>query len=200
MLSAIQQFRENMERVRAIGGLYEALRQLTTPAVDVTDLLRTQIVMSVSALDHYIHEITRLGMVEIYDGTRPSTNAFLRFQVTMDAALTGLHGTSGSAWLDTEIREKHGYLAFQHPDRIADAVRLFSPCTLWPSVALHLGMTDQDVKNELRLIVDRRNKITHEADLDPSYPGSRWPISRSDSTRAADFIQNVGEAIHSVVN
>ena len=200
MLSAIQQFQENMERVRAIGGLYEAIHQLTTPAVDATDLLRTQIVMAVSALDHYIHEVTRLGMVEIYNGVRPSTHAFLRFQVTMDAALTGLHGTSGSAWLETEIREKHGYLAFQHPDRIADAVRLFSPCTLWPSVASHLGTTDQDVKNELRLIVDRRNKITHEADLDPSYPGSRWPISRSDSIRAVDFIQDVCEAIHSVVN
>ena len=199
MLSAIQQFRENMERVRAIGGLYEALHQLTPPAVDATDLLRTQIVMAVSALDHYIHEVTRLGMVEIYNGVRPSTHAFLRFQVTMDAALTGLHGTSGSAWLETEIREKHGYLAFQHPDRIADAVRLFSPCTLWPSVASHLGTTDQDVRNELRLIVDRRNKITHEADLDPSYPGSRWPISRSDSIRAVDFIQNICEAIHSVV-
>ena len=200
MLSAIQQFQENMERVRAIGGLYEALRQLTTPAVDATDLLRTQIVMAVSALDHYIHEVTRLGMVEIYNGVRPSTHAFLRFQVTMDAALKGLHGTNGSAWLETEIREKHGYLAFQHPDRIADAVRLFSPCTLWPSVASHLGTTDQDVKNELRLIVERRNKITHEADLDPSYPGSRWPISRSDSIRAVDFIQHVCEAIHSVVN
>lgn len=199
MLSAIQQFRENMERVRAIGGLYEVFRQLTTPAIDATDLLRTQIVMAVSALDHYIHEITRLGMVDVYNGIRPSTPAFLRFQVTMDAALRGLRGTSGSMWLEMEIREKHGHLAFQHPDRVAEAVRLFSPRMLWPSVALHLGMTDQDVKNELRLIVDRRNKITHEADLDPSYPGSRWPISHPDSTHAVDFIQNLCEAIHLVV-
>ena len=55
MLSAIQQLRENMDRVRAFGGLYEALGQLTTPIVDATDLLRMQSVMAVSALDHYIH-------------------------------------------------------------------------------------------------------------------------------------------------
>ena len=67
--------------------------------------------MAVSALDYYVHEVTRLGMVEIYNGVRPSTHAFLRFQVTVDAALTELHGTNGSAWLETEIREKHGYLA-----------------------------------------------------------------------------------------
>lgn len=135
MLRAIEQFRANMERARVLGGLYEALGQLTTSAVDATDLLRAQIVMAVSALDHYIHEITRVGMLEVYDGVRPPTNAFLRFQVTMDAALTGLTGVSGNTWFETEIRERHGYLAFQHPDRIADAVRLFSSDPLWPSVA-----------------------------------------------------------------
>ena len=199
MLSAIQQLHKNMERVHAIGGLYEALGQLTTPIVDATDLLRTQIVMAVSALDHYIHEITRLGMLEVYDGKRPQTDAFLRFQVTMDAALRGLEKQSGSTWFETEIREKHGYLAFQHPDKIADAVRIFSSSELWPSVASQLNLTVQDVKDRLRLIVDRRNKIAHEADLDPSYPGSRWPISSSDSADAVDFIEEVCEAIHSII-
>ncbi len=199
MLSAIRQFRANMERVRAIGGLYEALDQLTTPAVDATDLLRTQIAMAISALDHYIHSITRIGMLEVYDEKRPPTNAFSRFQVTIDAAMTGIAESVGNAWFEMEIREKHGYMAFQHPDKIADAVRLFSSCELWTSVASQLGLTVQDVKNRLRLIVDRRNRIVHEADLDPSYPGSRWPISPSDSAEAADFIQDICEAIHEVV-
>lgn len=201
MLSAIRQFRANMDRVRALGGLYEALGQSTTPIVDVTDLLRAQIVMVVSALDHYIHSITRIGMLEVYDGKRPPTNAFSRFQVTIDAAMTGIAGSSGNAWFETVIRESHGHLAFQHPDKIPDAVRLFSSSELWPSVASHLGLTVPDVKNRLRLIVDRRNKIAHEADLDPDYPGteSRWPISPSESTDAVDFVQDVCEAIHVVV-
>lgn len=199
MLSAIRQFRANMDRVRALGGLYEALGQSTTPIVDVTDLLRAQIVMVVSALDHYIHSITRIGMLEVYDGKRPPTNAFSRFQVTIDAAMTGIAGSSGNAWFETVIRESQGHLAFQHPDKIPDAVRLFSLCELWPSVASHLGLTVPDVKNRLRLIVDRRNKIAHEADLDPDYPGSRWPISPSESTDAVDFVQDVCEAIHAVV-
>ena len=113
--------------------------------------------------------------------------------------MTGLAGSSGDTWFEMGIREKHGYLAFQHPDRVADAVRLFSSCELWPSVASQLGMTVQDVKTRLRLIVERRNKIAHEADLDPSFPGSRWPISPSDSANTVDFITDVCEAIHSIV-
>ena len=204
MLSPIEQFRENTDRVKSLGGLHTAFGQLTTPAVDLTDLLRAQIVMIVSALDHYIHEITRVGMLEVYDGERSRTGAFLRFQVTLDAAMKGISESSenGNGWLDTEIRERHGYLAFQRPDNIADAVRLFSSCELWPSVAAQLNLTPDDVKNRLRAIINRRNQIAHEADLDPSYPGtgSRWPISPSDIANTLDFILDVCEAIHSVVN
>ena len=199
MLSAIRQLRENIERVRAIGGLYEALGQLTTPLVDASDLLRTQVAMAVSALDHYVHEVTRIGMLEVYDGTRPRTNAFIRFQVTMDAAMAGIAGSRGNGWLDAEIRERHAHLAFQHPDRIADAVRLFYALDLWTSVAFRLNLRPQEVRTQLRLIVDRRNRIVHEADLDPSYPGSRWPISYFDARGCVDFVEAVCEAIHSVV-
>ena len=68
--------------------MYSVNRQ--SLALDLTDLLRSQIVMVVSALDHYIHEITRIGMLEVYDGKRPQTPAFLRFQVKMEATLQGI--------------------------------------------------------------------------------------------------------------
>ncbi len=199
MHRAIQQFRSNIERVRALGGLYEALSRLTTPAVDSTDILRAQIVLAVSALDHYIHELTRLGMLEVFNGLRAPTIAFGRFQVTLDATMAAMAGSGGSSWLETEIREKHGYLAFQHPDKVADAIRLFSAIELWSQVAIKLSLPIQDVKNRLRLIVERRNKIAHEADLDPSYPGTRWPISSADVGSTVKFIEDICEAMHSVI-
>ena len=202
MLDILEQFRENIKRVQNLGGLYDVLSQQTTSALDLTDLLRSQIVMAVSALDYYIHEITRGGMLEVYGGKRPQTLAFLRFQVTMEATLQEIVADQGNdGWLDEEIRKKHGYLAFQHPDRIADAVRLFSSCTLWTSVASELNIEVEDVKTELQLIIDRRNQIAHEADLDSRIPGgNRFAISSSDTKRIIDFIQDIGEAIHVVVN
>jgi len=176
-----------------------ALVQMTTSVVDATDILRTQIVLSVSALDHYVHEITRLGMIEIFDGLRPPTNAFRRFQVTINAAMIGLGTTGDSSWFEQEIRLKHSFLAFQHPDKIADAIRLFSTCRLWPSVASRFGVSVRDVKSHLEVIVERRNKIAHEADLDPSYPGTRWPISYSDAENAAKFIEKLCKEIHSLI-
>jgi hypothetical protein len=199
MLNSIEQFREDIGRVRAIGGLYGALGQISVPVLDETDLLRAQFVMAVSALDRYIHEITRVGMLESYDERRPRTNAFLRFQVGMEGVMTRLDDLSGNTWFEAEIRERHGYQAFQHPEKIADAVRLFSSCELWPSVASQLGLSVQEVKSELSLIVERRNKIAHESDVDPGFPGARWPISPLDSANAVSFIEDISEAIHIVV-
>ncbi len=201
MLDILEQFRENIRRVQNLGGLYDVLSQQTTPALDLTDLLRSQIVMVVSALDHYVHEITRVGMLEVYSGKRPQTPAFLRFQVTMEATLQGIAAVQGNdGWFDEEIRKKHGYLAFQQPDRIADAIRLFSSCSLWISVASELNLEVENMKMELQLIVDRRNQIAHEADLDSRIPGNRFAISSSDTERMINFIQDLGEAIYVVVN
>ena len=202
MLSPIEQFRENITRVRNLGGLYTAFDNTTTSVMDLTDLLRAQMVMVVSALDLYIHEIARVGMLAIYNGERSQTAAFLRFQVTLESATKGISNPRVSEWLDIEIRERHGHLSFQDPDSIADAVRRFSACELWPSVAKQLNFDVQDVKNQLRAIVDRRNKIVHEADLDPSYPGTitRWSISPADVASTLDFIEKVCEAIDTVSN
>ena len=201
MLDILQQFRDDIERVQTLGALYDTFSQQITSALDLTDLLRSQIVMAVSALDHYIHETTRVGMLEVYDGKRPQTSAFLRFQIKMEATLQGIAATPGdNRWLDEEIRRNHGHLPFQHPDKIADAIRLFSTCRLWDSVALELNLKVEDVKNQLQLILGRRNQIVHESDLDPSSPGNRWGISSSDSVKAINFIQELGETIYVVVN
>jgi hypothetical protein len=71
--------------------------------------------------------------------------------------------------------------------------------SLWSDVAAHLGVPAADIKLELELLVQRRNKIAHEADLDPSFPGVRWPITAAAATGATDFVERICETIHLVV-
>jgi len=134
-------------------------------------------------------------MIEAYDGTRPHTPAFLRYGVSIESMLQFSKGTSGSALLDSEIRTRHSLFAFQKPDKIADAVRLYSAVDLWQQVAAELGERAEDIKLRLKLLVERRNKIAHEADLDPSFPGTRWPITPMMVKDSTDFISRLCEAI-----
>jgi hypothetical protein len=194
MLSALEQFRENIVRVKALGGLTEALVSMTTSAVDPTDMLRAQYVLAVSALDHYVHEVTRLGMLDVFDGKRAPSAAYLRFRISLSCLGAGHVVTRDD--IEGEIRTQHSFVAFQSPDRVAEGIRLISDTKLWDAVATRLGIKAEYLKQTLSLIVNRRNKIAHEADLDPTYPKVRWPISATDVSGVVDFLVAVVEAIH----
>ena len=195
---AIDSFRENISRARELGQLYSALSAITTQALSTDDLLRSQMVMSVSAMDHYIHEVVRQGMVAIYEGIRPPVPGFSKFQVSLLEAKSSVPASS-SNWVDVAIRQSHSFLSFQHPDKLAEAIRLIHPDPIWPALEKKIGIPARDLKENLKLIVDRRNKIAHEADIDPSYPGMRWPISKHDASVSTDFLVNLVEALNAEV-
>ncbi|WOB43866.1 hypothetical protein HNI00_12420 [Thermoleptolyngbya oregonensis NK1-22] len=249
MQSALDQFRISISRVRDLIALHNSIKAQATGALDVSDMLRAALVLAVSALDYYVHEVVTLGMLEIHRGNRsepaPSANttqsAFSRFQVSLGSArqdrLTAIDITSwleaemqlaqgyeflrkshtisdlapiisssilnklnNTSWLEGEIRERLGYQSFQQADKIADAIRYISDKKLWDEVASQMSKPAKDIKQELNSIVDRRNKIAHEADIDPTFSiGSRWNIDEVLVGDAVDFIERLVESIHKVL-
>lgn len=198
MKAALDQFGENLSRARSLCGLADSLAALTTEAVDSTDLYRASLVLGVSAVDHFVHEFVRLGMVEVHSGSRAPTEAHLAFKVPLSVARAAIADASDGAWLDGAVREAHSWLSFQHPDKIADAIRLVSGVRLWEEVAREMGTDSRAVKAQLSAIVDRRNKIAHEADLDPTNPGQRWPIDGELVRNALSYLDQVVRAIFQV--
>lgn len=196
MQSAYELFRKNTVSARQMVGLFVSFRTTTTAALDTSDLLRNALVGAVSALDHLVHEVVRMGVLEIASGARPKAKGTAKFSVSL---VNVIPRPSDFAWLDAEIRQKHGWLSFQDPDKIADAVRLISDCELWNVIASALGAQTPDIKNRLKLIVDRRNKIAHEADADPSAYGQKWPIDERMAGEAITFLEAVGEALYNAV-
>ena len=199
MQAAIDQFRVNIARVCNLGVIHNTLNVQTTAAIDLSDILRSELVMAISALDHCIHEIVRLGMLEVYRGTRPETSAFLRFQISLESVRQVISHPTNDDWLENEVRERHSWRSFQQADHIADAIRLISDISLWEQVSNHLGMPAQDVKEQLNLIADRRNKIVHEADMDPTPYDTRWPIDEILVDDAINFIEQIAKTIYDLL-
>lgn len=249
MQSALDQFRISIGRVRDLIALHNSVKAQATGALDVSDMLRAALVLAVSALDYYVHEVVTLGMLEIHRGQRseptPSANttqsAFSRFQVSLGGArqerlaaidiaswleteIEQTHGyaflqqsytvaalipvisnsvvnrLNNASWLEDEIRERLGYQSFQQADKIADAIRYISDKKLWDEVANKISRPAKDIKQQLNSIVDRRNKIAHEADIDPSFNiGDRWNIDEVLVGDAVDFIEQIVESIHQVL-
>jgi hypothetical protein len=249
MDSAIDQFNISINRVRDLIAIYQSLQSQATNALDLSDILRAALVLAVSALDYYVHEVVRLGMLEIHRGSRSEPNiapnssqsAFSRFTVSLGSAsedrklaldlsswitndltqnqtsdfinnpqdvstiITAIADSlntrlNANSWLENEIRERHSYLSFQQPDKIAEAIRLISDKKLWQEVANIMGKKDKEIKQQLSAIVDRRNKIAHEADIDPGYSlGRLWNIDEILVNDAVNFLDTLVQAIHQVV-
>ncbi|MEQ9354922.1 HEPN domain-containing protein [Coleofasciculus sp. F4-SAH-05] len=249
MQSALDQFRISIARVRDLISIHNSVKAQSTPALDLSDILRAALVLAVSALDYYVHEVVTLGMLEIHRGQRSEPNpprnssqsAFSRFQVSLGGARqerliamdiaswleneiqqsqgssflqqshtvsallpvisnSVLNRLNNASWLEDEVRERLSYQSFQQPEKIADAMRLISDNKLWEEVAQKLGRSAKDVKQQLSAIVDRRNKIAHEADIDPTYNiGSRWYIDEVLVSDAVNFVEQVVETIHQIL-
>jgi hypothetical protein len=198
MHEAQKRFGANIGRARDLRALFLNLKVSTAGTLDLTDILRASIVSAVSAFDTFIHEIARIGMVEIFQKARPQTDAFSRFSISMESVLLVVATPTDTKWLEDEIRKQHSWLSFQQPDKVADAIRLFCAKELWKEVGNHLGIDPKSAKTRLALIVDRRNKIAHEADMDPTSPGSRWPIDELLVQDAIDTLEQIGNAIFHV--
>ncbi len=196
MKKALDQFNDNISRARVLSGLATSLASLTTTAIDLSDIYRASLVLGVSALDQFVHEFVRIGMLEVHRGNRPVTDANLAFRIPLGAARLGIADPTRDDWLDATVREAHSWQSFQHPDKIADAIRLVSGVKLWEDVAKEAGTDAKAVKVRLTAIIDRRNQIAHEADMDPTNPGNRWPISSALTENALDYIERLVYAIY----
>lgn len=201
MQPALDLFHISINRVRDLIAVHNSVKAQSTPALDLSDILRAALVLAVSALDYYIHEVVTLGMLEIHRGLRPEPPAFSRFQISLGIAREGLKNPPDFAsYLEDEIRQRHSYKSFQQPDSIADAIRLILDKKLWQEVGNIMGRPDKDIKQELKIIIDRRNKIAHEADIDPTLSlGNRWGIDEIMVGDAVDFIEEVVDSIHSIL-
>ena len=200
MQSAIDLFRISIVRVRDLIAVHNSLKAQASSVLDLSDILRASLVLAVSALDYYIHEVVRIGMLEIHRGQRPEPPAFSGFQISLGNARAGINaGQNIDSWLEDEIRQRHSYKSFQQPNAIADAVRLICDKKLWEEVSINMGSPAKNIKQQLNLIIDRRNKIAHEADIDPTLSlGNRWPIDELLVNEAVDFLEQVVESIHKI--
>jgi hypothetical protein len=78
------------------------------------------------------------------------------------------------------------------------AMLLIIDTDIWEQVAEILNEDIKSLKNRLNLIIDRRNKIAHEADIEPTYQELR-NIHIDDINDSIEYIENLVTRIFEVI-
>lgn len=199
MNNALNAFNTLMQQTDTAKGLYCYLEDQKVP-IDASDLLRWQWVLAVSALDKYIHDIVRIGMIQIFKGTRNITGKYKTFCIDM----LQLENIKNASFPENEFEKiivlKHGFLAFQNPKNITDALSyIWDESHKWEAISkkMKTQITSQDLITKLNNIVLRRNQIVHEGDSIPCViPLTQQAINKSDVEEVISFISEVAEAIY----
>ena len=104
--------------------------------------------------------------------------------------------------LEKELSDKLRFMSFQSPDKVTDALSLIwgEPHKLQVLAAdmnisgCNTNEKANNLKQELTAIIQRRNQIAHEGDINPVTQLPR-SIELSDVNKASDFITSLGHAV-----
>lgn len=201
MLIAKERFDCTYRRIIEIHDLYRYLKEeLNYSSSFLDDLLRSEIVYVVSALDRFIHDIVKVGILEAYNGRRLITPSLKKFSVNLEKLKLILDNNSDANQIIEEIIvENHKHLAFQDPTKIAEALSLiWGENHKWQKISNTLQMDEVTVKVKLRNIIIRRNQIVHESDID-LFTNTIQEIEGQDVIDSVMFVKKIVDEIYSLV-
>ena len=124
MNRAISQFGVNLESAKQLGVIHQAFVDKVTGAIRLDELLRAEIVLAVSALDCYVHDVVRIRMTEILALSSGESTAFLNFDVSLAFVKKALRAPSAAdqaALFEQEVRRLHGFRTFQRAEKALSA-------------------------------------------------------------------------------
>ena len=196
-------FLHTWERCDHLTALHAYIARNVAGVLKPDELLRAEWVARVSALDLYVHELVAQRMLAIFNGMVAKSPAYQEFRIPNDAVhriQSAQNPTIAANAFDLEVRKQLSIQTYQHPEKIAGGIRLCSMVELWNEVALLTREDPKQLKAILTAIVERRNKIAHEGDMQPTVPRIPWPIAAADLALVSSTIERIVRGIDKVVN
>ena len=190
----------NLQNVKKMHWLHEQLSKVV-PAMDLSDILRAEYVLIVSVFDCYVHDVVLQGMANMFSGSKPDSRAYNEFCLPMSAVKQLLVSTDSAireSIFNVSVKKLLAKDSYQSPKSVEYAMNLINLKNVWHKVGLKLSMPSKDVVLKLGLIIQRRNKIAHEADIHDLVSMDKTPIDRSDVDDTFAFLDQIVAAIEEI--
>ncbi len=179
----------------------------------LAELLRAGLAFAVSAFDRYIHDLVMERFIRgvqrpIEDMPKALRTYSLPLSVTEEcirSALEPRHSgqvTRPRTILKPRFRRALRKETFQGYDQVAQAFGLMGLNKVWSKVAKEMKTTSKEMRDCLNEIVNRRNKIVHEADTRQLERPQSINLNEIDTVavqKDMDWLYKLAEAIDSVI-
>lgn len=198
MREPINSFKESIESIKSLHALYKHLCSLL-PAIDLSEILRAEIVLIVSAFDCFIHDIVRKGVMDIFNACRDENPKYGNLCIpisTVKQMLLADNDLDRNELLEISVKKILSKDSYQSPSSIECALQLISIKKIWSSIKDEMHMSSEDITKKLGIIINRRNKIAHESDVKNHIDTTKNEIEREDIDDIINFISTLVECIN----
>lgn len=174
----LDRFNSNIDDIRSHFQTADDLLALQPPKQTAAeDIWRSQIVFLDSALDFYIHEIVKYGIVKMFNGDWAESTDYKKMKVRLSFAVDLAQNPNSASKLLEEIDEMNKYSCFMGAKKLKEQL-------VFIDVNYSLRNSDKKLLNDL---YNRRNQIAHQSDRIPGQQ-QKQPISKR---YVEDFINKI---------
>jgi hypothetical protein len=210
--AAADGLRRNLGYARSLAEAGLNLEKLGVTKFEVLDVYRAAWVQAVASLDHWVHQEIRDRMLQLADDPslpRPTNFGEIQLSIGMLEDIQQGRRTLREAVDEYLTTSGHGRQSYQSPQVIVRGLKQVANVDgLWQRVAVVLGERDgssrkysgREVESRLHGIVQRRHKIAHEYDEDPTRPGRKRDIDQGSTMHTINWIEQIAEAILVVID
>lgn len=197
LFAITNRFTSNLLSIKSQFQLVEQLKAENN--IQYKDILRSQIVFLDSAFDFFMHEVTKYGMVQIFQGVWKKTERYNNFTIRLGEISDVLNNPEQENWFLDIVNDSYAEDTFMSADAVIGQLNLIG--VKWQSVAdrafYEQGSTtptNQKLKHTLNALFKRRNQIAHQADC-LHETGAKINIEREDVEKYITDIEKIATAI-----
>lgn len=198
-LSAIiNRFTNNLLSIKSQFELAEQLKAESN--MQYKDILRSQVVFLDSALDFFMHEVTKYGMVQIFQGAWEKTERYNNFTIRLGEISHVLRNPEQENWFLDIVNDSYAEDTFMSANAVIGQLNLIG--VKWQNVADRAfyergstTTTKHKFKGTLNALFRRRNQIAHQADF-LHETGEKIDIEREDVEK---YIVDIEKIVTSIV-
>lgn len=163
-----QHFDSNILEIKAQFDVAESLVNENRKE-DAENIWRYQVVFLESAFDFYLHEITKYGLANIFEGQWDKTPKYRNIKVDMELVEQVLHGNVDNEWFTIFVNDMYAKTTMVSFDSVKDQMNLIGvEIKKVAHCAFYDLDSDEKTIDKMKKIVNglyhRRNVIAHQSD------------------------------------
>lgn len=164
--------------------------------LEMDDVRRFVLVMAVSAFDKFIHDVVRRGLIDSFERKRLATKAYLLYKIPI-SIVQETDIEKRLTKFENYIKEEQQKISYQKLEpAIINGLKLLDDNANFVEIRKWLNdMRDEEFKLNFSNIINRRNLIVHELDMDRS-TGLKKEVDSDEIKQNLRFLKDFGEAIY----